>query len=189
MLQSMNVSFDLKVVANGSVIEAIRTQVAHQFMSSKYNRLFMIDSDISWEPPDFIRLLALSTKMAVVGATYTMKRETPAFAIHAESTKLAANKYGCLEVEGMGLGFTCVQRPVIERLAERAPKLRFEFAAEPVPHIFRCDSLDGRFRGEDMAFFADCRGLGYKVNLEPNITLTHHGHKGYRASFTEKFAK
>ncbi len=56
---------------------------------------------------------------------------------------------------------------------------------KPIARIFRCDSDKGWFRGEDMAFFADVRALGYQTNLDPQIDLGHIGPKEYRGSILE----
>jgi hypothetical protein len=83
----------------------------------------------------------------------------------------------------MGLGFTVISREVMDRLADRAPKLVFPDGPEPKPHIFRSDSFNGAVRGEDMAFFSDIHDLGYKVWLDPAVELGHVGTYVYRASF------
>ena len=51
--------------------------------------------------------------------------------------------------------------------------------------VFRCDIHDGETRGEDHAFFSDVRDLGYRVQLDPDVTLSHIGHKSYKASVWE----
>jgi hypothetical protein len=53
-----------------------------------------------------------------------------------------------------------------------------------VPDVFRLDRVktNGRrtAQGEDMAFFADLRELGYDVWLDPTIQLGHVGNYVYR---------
>ena len=55
--------------------------------------------------------------------------------------------------------------------------------------IFRFDEPNGEARGEDIAFFADVCDLGYKVNLDPTVTLGHIGEKEFRASFLDQIDK
>lgn len=183
LFQANKISFDLKMVPGGSIVETSRSKVAHHFLRSPLNRLFMIDSDQTWQPEDAMRLLALSTKMECVGACYPAKSEPLSFMIRAQK-RIERNQWGCLEVEGMGLGFTVVQRKVIEQLAERAPKLEFhDIKNGPVAHLFRTGVHEGAFMGEDMVFFADVMALGYKVNLDPAIQVGHLGTKEYKGSF------
>jgi hypothetical protein len=77
----------------------------------------------------------------------------------------------------------------MQKLADKSPKLIFPENPEPIPHIFRCDSINGEFRGEDMAFFADVHDLGYKVYLDPTIALGHVGQKTYMAALIEHLQK
>ena len=182
-----------------SLVQSARNKCAHLFLESDFKRLFWIDSDMYWEPESFMRLLALSTEYEVIGASYPMKLDPIKFVITGPKPGdvVEANRFGCIQVDGMGIGFTCVQRKVIEELADLAPTtLLPDVKASKVAEIFRCESIvselskergaDGEFRGEDMTFFADVREkLGYKVWLDPSIKLGHIGHKMFEGSFSE----
>jgi hypothetical protein len=183
-LKARNIVFDQQIVFGGSVVTAARTSVANKFLESKATHLFWIDSDIVWTADDFLTILALSTELECVGATYPSKEMPPKFMLNVldKTAEMVTNDHGCFEMKGFGLGFTCVQRKVIEQLAEKAPKLIFPGSPDPIPHMFREDSDNGAFRGEDMAFFADVRELGYKVNLFPHINLGHVGPHVFRAN-------
>jgi hypothetical protein len=186
VLMKRGIPFDLQVVYGSSIVTGARTMVANKFLASNESRLFWIDSDIVWTPEDFLTILALSTELECVGATYPTKEMPPKFMINVlEKTELETNEHGCFEVKGFGLGFTCVQRKVMEQLAEKSPKLVFPGSPDPIPipHMFRLDEDNGAFRGEDMAFFADVIGLGYKVNLYPHINLGHVGPHVFRSDF------
>jgi len=181
-LRPMGLPLSEKYVIGCSIIELARTKVLSRFLETDCTHLFMIDADMVWRPQDFIRLLALGTKLPVVGSTYPMKREPCTFMLRWESDELVANEYGCLPIRGMGLGFTLVQREVIERLAALSPKMRFNDEEGLKPHFFRNSVENGEFQGEDMAFFQDVRELGYIVWLDPAITLGHVGTKVYSGS-------
>ena len=185
VLGARRISFEQHIVFGGSVVTFARTGVANRFLQSKATHLFWIDSDMVWTADDFLTILALSTKLECVGATYPSKEMPPKFMINVldDAVELETNDHGCFELSGFGLGFTCVQRKVMEQLAAKAPKLVFPGSPDPIPHMFREDSYDGAVRGEDMAFFADVRALGYKVNLFPHINLGHVGPHVFRADF------
>lgn len=183
-LQRLGIPFELQVQKGSSLVVAARSKAAHMFLEGTCNRLFWVDSDMVWEPAAFVRLLALSTVKDVVCASYPSKCDPIRFMVSAQGI-VEADEWGCLPLDGVGLGFTCVQRHVIEKLAERAPMLRFPDVDGLVPHIFRTDSDGDAFRGEDMAFFADVRALGFSVNVDPSITLGHHGQKTFTASLSD----
>lgn len=166
-----------------SRVTAARSKAAHEFLQTDCSRLFWIDSDISWRAEDFIRLLALSSKLECVGGIYTAKRDPPVFMFDpGDHERVLGNEFGCLSVKGFGLGFTVVHRCIIEHLADEAPKVTFPDIDGPAARIFREDVFEGLDRGEDMAFFADVRAAGFEVWLDPSITLGHVGPKEYSAS-------
>ena len=184
-IAKMGLQMEERFVVGCSIIELARTKVLLRFLESDCTHLFMIDADMVWRPEDFIRLLALGTKLPCVGGAYPAKREPATFMLRWEDSELIANEYGCLPIRGMGLGFTIVQRMVIEDLIEGAPKMRFVDEEGIHPHFFRNSVENGEFQGEDMAFFQDVRELGYTVWMDPAISLGHVGTKVYRGSIRD----
>ena len=163
--------------------------LAHYFLKSDCNKLFWIDSDMNWLAESFFRLLALSTKMPIVGATYPAKRGPGAeFQLDLVSDRVEANEYGCLPVKGLGLGFTVVDRSVIETLAAKSRK--FMEDGEAVAAIFRTGlGDDDILRSEDMHFFKDCRDNGYPVMVDPKIELGHVGSKVWKGKLIDALVK
>ena len=186
-MHNHNIPLTINMEVGGSLVHHSRTSLVRQFLKTDQNRMFWVDSDITWEAKDFLRLLALSTKMEVVCGAYPTKTDPPVFFLRydGENTHYA-NEYGCLPVKGAGLGFTVVQRKVIEELSAKAPLVKFPFLGELTPRVFRCDEVNGEARGEDMAFFSDICDLGYTVNLDPSIDLGHVGSKTYSGSIASK---
>jgi hypothetical protein len=184
-LLARGIPFEFQMQVGGSLVHHSRTKCAHLFLKSECNRLFWIDSDIVWSPQDFCRLLAMSTKMECVSAIYPSKSDPADFYLRCDdiNAPIEANEFGCLPLKGLGLGFTVVHRKVIEELSEKAPKRKINGIDELIPSIFRLDHEGDEERGEDMAFFSDVRALGYKVHLDPAISLGHIGPKEYRADF------
>jgi hypothetical protein len=189
-LRDRGILVDVVLASGSSIIEAARSKVADVFLKSDKNRLFWIDSDIVWEPDAFIRLLALSTEVDVVIGAYPAKKDPVTFFVNAGGQAEAeTNHLGLLPNIGTGLGFACMQRHVIEKLAEKAPKLVFPDDPEPRPHIFRCDTEGDHFRGEDMAFWADIKDLGITVHLDPSLELGHHGSKTFTGCLSNYLLK
>ena len=183
------IQLEVQMQVGTSLVHHARTKAADLFLRSECNRLFFIDSDIVWSGDDFIRMVALSTRMECVTAIYTCKVDPPRFCLNVDdpTAVMKTNEFGCLPMQGggMGLGYTIIQRGVIEELSAKAPLAKFPDIDQPVSYVFRCDIHNGDARGEDMAFFADVRDLGYVVNLDPHVTLGHVGAKEYRASILD----
>ncbi len=184
-LWEKNILFHVAMECGGSLVHHSRAALVHQFMKTDFTHLFWVDSDIVWDQKDFLKLLALGTKMEIVCGAYPTKTEPPVFFMRYGPESEIANEYGCSSIHGIGIGFTVVQRKVIKDLYDRAPKVKFSWSDELIPYVFRQDKEGNEPRGEDMAFFADARELGYQIHLDPMISLGHIGPKVYRANIAE----
>lgn len=176
----------LAMIAGNAIIQWARDEVIDMYLKTDANRLFCIDSDILWEPEDFMRLLALSQKKDIVCGSYPAKKDQPTFYIrYDESGIIEADEYGLIEILGIGLGFTVIRREVIEKISESSPKLYDEISQRKISSIFKIGEYKGSRRGEDMSFFESLIDLGYKVNLDPSIELGHIGTKIYRGKIMD----
>jgi hypothetical protein len=186
LCRDLSVPFQLGMVVGSAVVQWARDEVIDLFLQSDATRLFWIDSDMVWEPEQFMRLLALSQRRDVLCAAYPAKRDQPTFYVNWDAASgLAADELGLIEINGIGLGFTVMSRKVVEQLADKAPKVFDDVAKRELAAVFRIDQPDGKRRGEDMAFFADIRRLGHKVLLDPTISLGHIGTKTYTGSIQD----
>ena len=182
------IDIDVACIAGSSVVTWARDKVLDTFLTSERQAkyLFWIDSDIAWQPADFLRLLALATRYGVVCATYAQKTEAQAIVIRRESlTEFTLNPHGLIEVDGAGLGFTVVSREILQALADTKPWVFDPAEGKSIRQVFRLDTVDRGHehpdvRHEDVAFFADLREMGYKVWLDPTIELGHIGPREYR---------
>jgi hypothetical protein len=172
------VKLDINMVHCG-VITIGRDQVLDDFLKSGAQKLFWIDSDIVWAPDDFLRMLALSTKVDCVGAAYLQKVEGKNFFFY-QAGNVQANEVGLFPVDGMGLGFTIVDRGICEELAGKSPKVFDPLNNREMAAVFRVDTANGLRRTEDMAFFQDIRDAGHTVWLDPSIELGHVGKREWR---------
>jgi hypothetical protein len=177
-------------VIEQGVLPISRDAVLDDFLRDDTDKLFWIDSDMTWEPGDFLRLLALSTAQDVVCATYPRKIEGQTqFQIDLDLGPLEEGPHGLLPIRGAGLGFTVVSRKVCADLAASKPLVRDGLNGREMHEVFRFDTIEGKRRTEDMAFFADIRELGYPVWLDPTINLGHVGSKEWTGSVMAAFQR
>ncbi len=181
-MRDHNIPFHIHLEVGGSLVHHARTSLVHQFMQTDCTHLFWVDSDICWEAADFLKLIALATKMEVVCGSYPTKADPPVFFMQYAPGPHRTNEYGCVEIKGIGIGFSVIQRKVVEELYSKAPKRKYPWSKDLIPRVFRCDSEGIEERGEDMAFFSDVRDLGYKVQLDPTVKLGHIGPKIYEGT-------
>jgi hypothetical protein len=178
------------VMEQSSVVQIGRDAILDDFLKDDTDKLFWIDSDMTWEPGDFLRLLALSTIKPVVCATYPRKVEGgPQFQIDMDLDAVESDDHGLIPVRGAGLGFTVVDRAVCRQLADSKPMVADGLNGRAMREVFRVDTIDGRRRTEDMAFFADIRELGHTVWLDPSINLGHVGMREWTGVVMDAFQR
>lgn len=166
---------DLAPIGSSIVTDA-RSIVVDQFLKGDGTHLFWCDSDMFWQPKDFLRLVALCTQVDVVGAAYTQKVEPARYMLR--EPKNTPNPYGLIEVSGLGLGFTCMKREVVEKVAATKPLLITN--GGEIREVFELGRTpEGHRLGEDMKFFSDIRAAGYTVWMDPTIDIKHVGIKLY----------
>jgi hypothetical protein len=187
----LQVPVEIGLVIGCGVVQWARDEVLDQFLRSDKNRLFWIDSDMTWTPDQFVRLLALSTMHPVVGATYTAKLEQPTFYVHFDKERgMVTDGHGLVDVTGMGLGFTVMRREVLETLADKAPKVIDQIGKRELASVFRIDTDAERHRrGEDIAFFHDIAAAGFQIKMDTETSLGHIGVKTYRGSIKDALFK
>lgn len=172
-----------------SRVERARNNVAWEFMAGDCNRILWLDSDQQFTPEDVVRLLCYSTELDVVGAVYPCKHEPIELRYATTKKFMPAEKWGLIRVDGMGLGFTMVTRPVMQSLMDSAPLAKFDGIESRMPMIFR-SRLSEQMEdvGEDIGFFRDCKGLGYDVWVDPAMKIGHIGTKVYEGTLLETAA-
>jgi len=138
----------------------------------EYKKLFWIDSDIEWEPEDFLKLyesdldilsgLYVLDTIGTVAVNYPNDRGAPTrvnkveFLLHSDP----------VEVGGVGFGFVCIKSGV------------FEDMKRPWFLINRVQWEEGRELkvnvGEDYSWCANASRAGFKIFVDPEVKVKHH---------------
>jgi hypothetical protein len=187
-LDTNNIPCEVLIEPGFSIVEVARSMCVHRFLLTPATKMFWIDSDMAWEPDAFMRTLALSGKVDAVCGAYPTKEEPPRFNVGTPG-RVTMNEYGCIPCRGGGLGFTIVNRNVIEHLAAKAPTITYPLDTQPpsdvkIRHLFSTGRTEGgAFLGEDTAFFRDIEEAGFKCWCDPSLVLGHIGPKVYEGSF------
>lgn len=190
-LTGMGIPLDFLFERGNALIDSARNNLVAQYLKrSVAQKMFFIDSDMAWTPDDFIRILAFSTIYPSVAATYTTRSDNPHkfFLNVGDDDKFELNEHGLLRVEGLGLGFSCFDRKLIEEASAKARKYKTEEGR--IARLFKIGmSKEGKYQGEDISFFKLLKDLGYSTWVDLDITLTHVGTKLYKASPREALEK
>jgi len=187
-LQNAGVDVTIGSERECGIITQVRNKLVWRFLNdSKADYLFWIDDDIIFSPSDFLTILALATIKKVAAATYPTRTETPVFFmqyLNGETPEF--DEYGLIKTKGVGLGFACIERSVIESFALEK-ETYIEKGNLEVHNVFRLGIREDRQpSGEDLNFFNDLYDRGYITYVNPTITLKHVGRKDYSAQLIIK---
>jgi len=167
-----------------SVVQWARSTIVEGFLKSDCDRLFWIDADIVWTPDDFFRILGFAGVFDSVGASYPFKKDPPQYLINlaGEPGQVEVNNVtGCVRIDSMAIGFTCMSRKVVEAVAATKPRVKDEQNGLEYADVFRVDrTARSTPRGEDVAFFNDATELGFTAWLDPSVNVGHFGNKIYK---------
>jgi len=138
---------------------------------ANYDKIFWIDSDISWETKDFIRLYE-SDKDIISGAYHSNYGFIVAHKklLHPPiNLKDLSEDEKIIEVEGVGFGFLAVKNGVFEKLSK--PWFQQAYAKK----IQEDGSLKSYvLMGEDLSFCSRVLEHGFKIYLDTDVRLNHH---------------
>lgn len=131
-----------------------------------YDKLFMIDSDITWKMTDFFRLYD-SDKDVICGAYLLADGVTSSISQNTLLTKSEILRLkGLQQIQGSGLGFVCVKSGVFEKLTR--PWFTYYFQQVP--------SSNGSINitiGEDLTWCIKVKEAGFSIYFDPTVLVGH----------------
>lgn len=179
-LREFGVKVDICSERENGIITAVRNRlVARYLQESEAEFMFWLDDDIIFTPEDFISILAFSTEKKMVAATYPVRKDEPKFFLkyHDDGKNPEFDEYGLIKSKGLGLGFTCMHRSLVEEAVKGCET--YTDLGMTIPDVFKMGVRDGKYWGEDMWFFDHLYKLGHIVYVNPLINLKHVGRKDY----------
>jgi len=169
-----------------SLIQRARNSLFKLAIDGGYDDLFFIDSDAEWEPEWFFRLLERPEPF--VGGALVKKSSNEGYTVKLLDKHLKKSEDGKLiQVDGVGTGFLKINRFALEKLWEMSD----EYTSEGEKHRMVCDIKveNGDLISEDYILCNKWKSLGYKVWLDPTITLNHIGTKKFKGDFNAFITK
>lgn len=136
-----------------------------------YDKIIWIDSDIGWEITDFMKLY--ESDKDIVAGLYFNEKMVPMFSVSVEDAAteidriLKSNKEE--EIFAAGFGFIAMKQGVFENMKRPWFESLFE----------KMVSDDGEKEifipyGEDFAWCKKAKQAGFKIYLDPTISLSHY---------------
>lgn len=166
-------------------ISAARSSLLRKALDAKADAIVYLDYDLSWNPPDLLRLL--ETPGDVVGGTYRFKKDEPEYmaAIYTDDLgRPVLRGDGCMKADRLPAGFLKITKDAVERFMEAYPDLVYGPRYNPSVDLFNHGAHKGVWWGEDYAFSRNWREAGGELWLVPDLDIAHHsGERAYPGNF------
>lgn len=138
-----------------------------------YDKIFWIDSDIAWEPEDFLRLLRAEPE--IISGCYMM--ENGEVTVYPEALKSGTRADEIMRlkkpftVRGVGFGFLAVRSGVFERMDRPwFSQVDVEVTNEETGEV----EYKFPLMGEDLSWCEKAHRMGIDIWVDPLVRVTHH---------------
>ena len=153
-----------------------RNVLAQKFLDSGEDRLFFLDSDVTWKPGSILRLCHLPVDF--VGGAYRQKTDNEQYPVmwldQPEVTGITlSDKSVLLDVGGLPGCFLSLSRDVFTRLEAAYPDRRMSHFEDSFHAYFQMPYHHGLLWGEDSYFCHEWREIGGAIYLDPELELAH----------------
>ena len=201
LLQQLGIQSEFWELSGDSYVDRAKNTLFNKFLEDpEATDLFMIDSDMQWNPDSIPRMLMLPDPILV--GSYPQKnsweRWTSVPEIREEEGSGAFRPIGRVLEDGTALlkathmagGFVRIKRNVLEAYRDKYKDDTYkDVSADPsapervYTNFFQCEVRDGLRWGEDRFFGRRLSELGVEVMIYPNIEFGHYGVKGWFGNF------
>ena len=186
-------------------INTMRSPLIHQarnyltsiFLTTQYQYLLFIDSDVEFEPEAVAKMLV--AKKEIICTPYRVK--APQLDKHIYTVEFKDPKNisilpgGLVELEAGPTGLMLIDRKVFEKIMKNHPELKITNPAIPnagKSHEFYYNFFDFGFKdgyamGEDISFCRLARRNDFKIYANTESTTQHHGSWAWKGKFWRLF--
>ena len=169
-----------------SLVQRARNSLIRHALVGNYDTLFFIDSDTEWEPEWFFKFL--DRPEPIVGAALIKKSDKEGYTVKLTQKKLNLSEdKKLIEVDGAGTGFLKIDRFALQKFWD----ISEPYISEGEEHRMICDIKveNGDLISEDYILCEKWKKLGYKIWLDPSITINHIGIKKFKGNFNNFIKK
>ena len=177
------------------LIHQARNYLTSVFLTTKYQYLLFIDSDVEFEPESILRMLV--AKKEIICTPYRVKAEQLDKHIYTVEFKdpehVPILPGGLVEIEAGPTGLMLIDRKVFEEIIKNHHDLKINNEAMPdagKSHKFYYNFFDFGFKdnyamGEDISFCRLARRNDFKIYANTESTTKHHGSWAWGGKFGE----
>ena len=177
------------------LIHQARNYLTSVFLTTQYQYMLFIDSDVEFEPEVVLRMMVV--KKPIVCTPYRVKSPEIDKQIYTVEFKDPKNilvlAEGLVEIEAGPTGLMLIDRKVFERIIKNHPELKIMNKATPKAekshefyyNFFDFGFSDGYAMGEDVSFCRLARDNDFRIFANIESSTVHHGSFGWKGTFGE----
>jgi hypothetical protein len=179
------IALESEILENQSLLPLARNTLLTEAYKRKPDDIIWIDTDMIWEP-DTLRKL-LKHDVDVVGAPCRKKIPDSIqfnFQLDKEAS-LDKDEKGLIEAKRLGTGFLRMTRKAYTEMWENDKK--YEVQGVMGSHVFEIGIWNNELLSEDFILCEKLRNRGYKIYIDPDLTVGHIGTLNYFAEVNQLF--
>ena len=178
------------------LIHQARNYLTSVFLTTQYQYLLFIDSDVEFEPEAALRMMV--AKKNIVCTPYRVKSTDINKHIYGaiefkDPKNILVLAEGFVEIETGPTGLMLIDRKVFERIIKNHPELKITNEATPKTeksHKFYYNFFDFGFNegltmGEDVSFCRLARDNDFRIFANIKSSTVHHGSFAWKGTFGE----
>jgi len=177
------------------LIHQARNYLTSIFLTTEYQYLLFIDSDVEFQPEAVAKMLV--AKKDIICTPYRVKAaqlDKHIYTVEFNDPKnIPILPGGLVELEAGPTGLMLIDRVVFEKIIKNHHDLKIKNKATPTANkshefyynFFDFGFNDGYAMGEDVSFCRLARGNDFKIYANTESTTQHHGSYAWEGKFGE----
>ena len=168
----------LDVDSSNTLLVAARNNFVHKFLKSDCTHLLMIDSDLGWNPAEFMEFIK-SDKDFLAGI-YPSRTVAKTFVYHPsinEDNSFVADGF-LIKSTFVPSGFIMLKKEALQKMVKHFKELSYKSKdglGDEGTLLFNTEIIDGEFCSEDYVFCKRAEEAGLQIWVDPRITFNHAG--------------